>query len=303
MKFVAVLVLAVPVVRAQVIDPCDGLSGENCVQEENCTFNAIYNTCFSTVGKGSVARQGDNNTAQGEFCTAGGGKKNLAGEPDDSYSVVGGGHDHRCRGDKNTIAGGKANAVSGLGVIKFNTISGGQHNFIATSKYSVITGGGGEGGSPSFSYIGHEIVGADTVTISGGTKHIVNGSGGTVTGGFSNGNPNGFDADSKKNSVITGGTLNDARGKSSVVVGGAKNSASGDYSIALGESAKAETDNSMAVNLMGADMLVTEQKGLFLMDANSYRFQIGNGKEKNGALQFTKMTYDNIDNLASALAE
>merc|ERR1712238_550356 len=103
---------------------------------------------------------------------------------------------------------------------------------------------------------------------------------------------------------MTGGALNDARGKSSVVVGGVGNSANGDYSIILGENAKAKKDNSMAVNLMkDGEELVTKQDGQFVMNAESFRFQIGNGKDKNGAVQSTKMTYENIDNLASALAE
>merc|ERR1712238_57541 len=133
---------------------------------------------------------------------------------------------------------------------------------------------------------------------SGGTQNRVTGSGSTLTGGFRNG------FESGTNSAITGGKFNNAEGESSVVLGGQGIAAQGDYSIALGWNAKAEKDHSMAVNLMDgfAELPTTEQEGHFLIEAESFRFQIGNGKDKNGVIQSTKITYDNIDNLASALA-
>ena len=220
--------------------------------------------------------------------------------------MVGGGQDNICFGNTNTIAGGKSNFVASDGNNQSNTISGGQANTIQLSRFSVITGGGGPpppvfgDGSSSERNI---IRDADTGTISGGSQNRVNGSGGTVTGGFSNsyaplsGN--------RMHGVVTGGSANVANRQGSVVVGGVGNSAKGEYSIALGENAKAEKNHSMAVNLIkNGDALVTEKEGHFVMKAESFRFQIGNGKDKkNGAIQVTLFTSENINNLNTAMAE
>jgi len=308
MKCTVVLLVAVvvPVMIQAQPDPCTGFSTEQCDQEEECTLFGLPFVCVSKIGKGSVARQGDNNRAYGWYSSVGGGQQNAAGDSsrDNSHSVVGGGQGNVCFGNTNTIAGGTNNFVlSGSDVAKFNTMSGGQANFIRASRFSTITGGGGGSFPLNSSAERNIIVEADTGTISGGTQNRLNGSGGTVTGGFSNGSA---PLSGKMHGVVTGGSANVADRQGAVVVGGVGNSANGEYSLALGENAKADKDHSMAVNLMkkdGGELLVTEKEGHFVMNAESFRLQIGNGKEKNGAIQSTKMTYENIDNLASVLAE
>jgi len=164
MKVVVVLVLAgVPVVQAQATDPCDGLNQKKCGKKEQCSLN-FFDKCILTVGTDSVVRQGLDNAASGELCTTGGGKENRAGSTDNSYNVVGGGLGNSCNGNKNTLAGGNDNSVSDS--TKFNTISGGFRNIIfALSSFNVITGGGS-----ALNQNRNSISGADTGTISGGTK-------------------------------------------------------------------------------------------------------------------------------------
>merc|ERR1712238_401450 len=107
-------------------------------------------------------------------------------------------------------------------------------------------GGGGFGG----------ISGADTSTISGGSKNRIQGdqdgdsgtsSGNTITGG--SGNKILF-LDPLRNCVITGGWDNFVTGRGAVVAGGTSNRASGSQSLAFGQGALAEFDHSMVVNLM-----------------------------------------------------
>jgi len=304
MKVVVVLVLAgVPVVQAQATDPCDGLNQKKCGKKEECTFSKFFNECYLIVGIDSVIRDGSGNAASGELCTTGGGQYNTAGGKDDTYNVVGGGQSNQCFGDKNTIAGGRANtnAAASFNTISGNTISGGFSNniyqpssFTNTGKeasFSVITGGG-----KNF------IEGAD-ITISGGKNNQVTagGSGDTVTGGFGNliaySNP-------AQDCVITGGSANSAVKQGSVVAGGSLNLASGTNSLALGQNAAAIWDHSMVVNLIEGSSLTSTEEGEFLVNAESFYFQIGNGNGNgNGGIDSTTITKTNIQNLRTALEE
>jgi len=307
---VAVAASSVRVVQGQTSELCDGLSKKNCEEKEECTFNSFYEDCILTAGKGSVVRDGSENVAPGKYCAVGGGKQNEAGDTDDTHSVIGGGYSNICfQGSKNTISGGKLNSIANGDFQEFDTISGGSNNEIANSSNSVITGGGGPG-MDKFDKDGDSnlIRGEKKSTISGGRKNrIIRGSGSISSGHTISGGDKNSILDSDSNGAITGGKRNSVEGRGAVVVGGASNRAYGRNSLAFGQNADTEFDHSMVVNLIGgtdfSDDLKGTEEGEFLMNANSFRFQIGNGKEKGGAIQFTKMTYDNIDNLASALAE
>jgi len=297
---VAVIASSVHVVQGQTSDPCDGLSKNQCKKKKECTY--IFNTCFSTAGKGSVVRQGDNNVAPGKYCAVGGGKRNQAGDINDTYNVVGGGDfNYLVQGSKNTISGGKFNAIKGGGdVQEFDTISGGWQNSIFKSSYSVITGGGGEGDGFGKS---NSISGVDTSTISGGSQNLIQGSGtstsshNTITGGFDN------ILNFGGNGAITGGFQNGLFGRGAVVAGGASNFVSGSNSLAFGQSVVTTFDHSMVVNLIGGRPLEDTEEGEFLMYANSFRFQIGNGKGKGGLDLSTTITKQNIPYLRAALDE
>jgi len=303
---VAVVASSVHVVQGQTSDPCDGISKKECKKKEECTYNSFNYKCFLTAGKGSVVRDGSQNVAPGKYCGVGGGQRNEAGDISDTHNVIGGGDSNYCAlGSKNTISGGKLNAIASVDVQEFDTISGGLKNFIFDSSYSVITGGGGEGDGFTDNKIGR----ADTSTISGGSQNLIerslsgtsNSSGNTISGGdnnivFSNGN-----------GAITGGFKNWVEGQGAVVVGGESNHASGRNSLAFGQSAITTFDHSMVVNLIGGldqdDKLEGTKAGEFLMNANSFRFQIGNGKGKGGLDLSTTITKQNIPYLRAALDE
>jgi len=313
MKFALVLVLVVAVtvapsevlvVQAQPSQPCSGLTKNECTAKTECKFFSFLNKCIPTAGQGSVVRQGEDNFALGTFCTVAGGKQNQVGNGS-FYTVSGGGKNNESDGDKTTISGGSDNKfVSFSGVVSSfgSTINGGQSNKINdNSSFSVITGGGGDGfldGLPQ----GNSIAGAKESTISGGQsngKFASTGEGGVCTGGKGNGMGG-------KESVVTGGKFNNASGRGSVALGGA---AFADYSIALGDRAFANKDSSMAINLIGIvppndtgpPFLGTTKDGQFLVEAKSYKLQIGNGKNKNGEIRSTKITEENIQNLIDAL--
>jgi len=306
MKLAVVLVgVAAPsVVLAQSTNPCSGLSENKCDKKTECSFISVLNFCADTTGFLSIARQGEDNFASGDFCTTGGGKKNNAGAikaggTADSYSVVGGGTRNFSVGDKGVISGGKDNTVStrGNGPKQFigSTISGGQFNTIKSgdslntgSPFCVITGGGG-----STEVDRNDITSASAGTISGGRSNRIGGNGSVVTGGVVNrvfGLSN--------NSVVTGGNFNSADGRGSVVVGGFLNAVTrSDFSIAFGQNAFVDRlDSSMVVNLSKKD-LSADKDGQFLVSAKSYKFQIGNGANDLS----TFINKDNIGNLIDAL--
>jgi len=264
----------------------------------------------NNIGEGSVVRQGKDNVASGEFCTVGGGELNIIDtrgpvnfkDKQPIYSVIGGGKDNRGQnltpflklvkfGDKAVLSGGAENRMFSA---NGSTISGGTINLMRQEQ-SVITGGifntanGEEGGG----------------TISGGGENF-NVAGGTViTGGISNsaGTSNFVPGSKRRNGVVTGGFGNASTGLSSVVVGGKGNSAEGDYSIAFGTSAIAIADNSMVINLIdtGNEPLFTEEIGLFLVNAKSFRFQVGSNGSNGKKDLSTVINEDNIGKLIDLL--
>jgi len=291
----------VPVVQGKTNNPCDGLTKKKCNNKKQCTFfsSAFFynNQCYLTAGNGSIVRDGSKNVAPGTLCTVGGGQQNRAGYLDfyPAYSVIGGGVDNLCVGDKSTISGGNKNIIFSISLSEgitseYDTISGGSSNGITDSTSAAITGGGGgdlKGEGNSISY-------GDMSTISGGKQNIVVGSGNTLTGGFNNvvsypGTPN--------DCVVTGGNSNNARKQGSVVMGGQFNTADGKNSLALGQNAVTKYDHSMVVNLMDDETpLKATQEGHFLVNANSFRFQVGNGESAT-------LTSENISRLKKELLE
>jgi len=299
-------------------DPCLGFTEKKCGKKEECTFFSRLNACIVTTGKGSIVRDGSENVAPSPLCTVGGGQQNLAGSrnPINTHMVIGGGLLNFCVDKKSTISGGHRNDVSGG--TQYNTISGGWNNGITFgstgSTSAVITGGGGD----FFEGDGNQIIGSDTSTVSGGKHNRVEGadinvgnsrtsSGNTVTGGLGNrivpAVGNFIDSN---DCVLTGGSSNIVGGQGSVVVGGDRNHARGKNSIALGENAFTKYDHSMVVNLMGdddkGDGLKGTKDGEFLVTAESFLFQIGNGNG-NGGIDSTTLTKTNIQNLRTALEE
>lgn len=139
--------------------------------------------------------------------------------------------------------------------------------------------------------------------IGGNSNNILNGRGNVITGGDGN------TLNSITDSVITGGKSNKVdrdNAFGAVVVGGLNNEASGVFSIAFGTNAFADTANSMATNLSGnsagkINPIRTTSPGQFLIQAKSYKFQIGNGKNNNGDVSSTILSKDNIQKLISAL--
>jgi len=307
MKLAAILAVVVaativPVVVQAQPNPCDDLSKKKCEKLTDCTF-VIFDDdddddgeCLLTAGEDSVVRQGKGNVSPGTLNTVGGGLLNDAG--DDSFCVIGGGKRNFSGGDKITISGGNDNIIeSNIG----STISGGFFNEIFEgTSFSVITGGGRGDGSTNFSQ-GNTIEDAKEGTISGGKMNFLAGEKGVVTGGKSN-TSGGFEFLAGKKGVVTGGQSNTSGGEGSVIIGGRSNTANGANAIAFGENAFITNDSSMAVNLIEGNTLETTEEGQFLMTAESFRFQIGNDKNKNnGGISSFKITDENIDRLIEAL--
>jgi len=293
---VAVVAPSVHVVQGQTSDPCLGLPKKECKNEKQCTFFTSTGSkeCYLTVGKDSIVRFGSKNVAPGPYCTVGGGQNNVAGytDPAESYNVIGGGVDNKCWGNKNTISGGKLNFVDETVDSKYSTISGGWSNQIIDSTAAVITGGGGDNDGKDYYY--NNISNGDTSTLSGGSRNQISGAGHTLTGG--SGNLIDDISDMSNFGVVTGGKYNTAT-QGSVSMGGQFNGASGKNSIALGQFTQANYDHSMVVNLMDDEKpLVDTQEGHFLVNANSFRFQVGNGDS-------AEINSENINRLKKELLE
>jgi len=180
-----------------------------------------------------------------------------------------------------------------------NTISGGWSNSIWSSTAAVITGGGGDndGGLGT-----NTISGSNTSTISGGSKNLilgVKGTGNTLTGGLSN-SVYDIKNDMSNDCVVTGGNSNWVGRKGSVIMGGHNNVIFGKNSIALGANTETRYDHSMVVNLMEPkselEALEATQEGHFLVNANSFRFQVGNGDSAT-------INSENINRLKKELLE
>jgi len=318
MKAIVLVVAAVSssvrVVQGQTTDPCEDFSSKNkCGKKDECTWLSAFEFCILTAGTGSVVREGSENTAPGKYSVVGGGQWNEAGDTDDAYSVIGGGLSNACYGgSKNTISGGNTNGivlVADAEVQEFGTISGGWTNIIVDGSYSVITGGGGDFGG-AVDGDGNIIQGSDTSTISGGKKNrirglfgVSGGSGHTMTGGFEN--YIAYEEEPESHSVLTGGSRNIVVGEHAVVAGGDLNYAYGPNSLAFGQNAATNFEHSMVVNLIGGDdtedTLLGTKDGEFLVSAESFRFQIGNGG--NDGIESADITKTNIQNLRTALEE
>mmetsp|Transcript_26913 Transcript_26913/g.30964 ORF Transcript_26913/g.30964 Transcript_26913/m.30964 type:complete len:275 (-) Transcript_26913:97-921(-) len=78
-------------------------------------------------------------------------------------------------------------------------------------------------------------------------------------------------------STVSGGKGNIASGKGATIIGGLDNTASGKYSIAMGKNANAKKDRSLVINL-GKERVSSKNKGQFLVNSDSFTFQIGNEK-------------------------
>jgi len=254
-------------------------------------------------GTGSVVR-GDSNKAKGILCTVGGGEDNSAGPKDTIYSTVGGGKENSSDGNQGVISGGNGNLIFAKDEDNdlFSSINGGVDNLIDKTEFSVITGGNNNTIRQQPVLI--PSVGTEQGTVSGGnSNNILNGRGNVITGGDGN------TLNSITDSVITGGKSNKVdrdNAFGAVVVGGLNNEASGVFSIAFGTNAFADTANSMATNLSGnsagkINPIRTTSPGQFLIQAKSYKFQIGNGKNNNGDVSSTILSKDNIQKLISAL--
>jgi len=242
----------------------------------------------SNVGKFSVVREEESkNKAKGKYCSVSGGKKNSAGPEDAIYSTVSGGKENQSNGNGSSISGGSGNRISHtVGGTEFvndlySSISGGVDNLIKTVPKCAISGGNGniirdstgDGGSGG--------------TVSGGSSNVISsGNGNVITGGKDNASTTNSEV-RVDDTVITGGKDNEVDEKYAVVIGGVDNAANGKYSIAFGTKAVADTDNSMAVNLTEED-LKTTKKGEFSVQAESFRFQIGNGKKDGSTILFDK---------------
>mmetsp|Transcript_5128 Transcript_5128/g.5712 ORF Transcript_5128/g.5712 Transcript_5128/m.5712 type:complete len:323 (+) Transcript_5128:47-1015(+) len=300
------------VVQGQTTDPCGEFNKKKCGKKDKCTWNSAIEFCLLTAGTGSVVREGSENTASGKYSVVGGGQWNNAGSIDDAYNVIGGGDSNVCYGGStNTVSGGNTNGIvpiddADADVPDFNTISGGWTNIITDKSYSVITGGGGDsdGEVDGDSNI---IQGCDTSTISGGKKNRigplppdVGGDGNTISGGFDNI----IEKSDMQYRTITGGLENDVKGQGAVVSGGERNGAYNTNSLAFGQNAAAIFDHSMVVNLIGGDVtddpLLGTKDGEFLVSAESFLFQIGDG---NDGIDSTELTKTNIQNLRTALEE
>jgi len=243
-------------------------------------------------GNYSIARVIENdNTALGDFNTVGGGLGNHADDQD--HAVVGGGLNNTASGDHSVISGGESNYIT-VGSAH-STINGGRRQnmrgkgdtgelYEFDSQGSVITGG----------VQNSWISGESDMVISGGQRNLVGGRSAVITGGLDN-------IARGLNSVILGGQENVASGDFSTVPGGFQNIAAGDYSVAIGEQAQALAHYSMAINMQGRYYpIATTEPGQFLVQAQTYRFQLTNnpGKEDENVIQINA---DNIGNLQGAI--
>jgi len=298
---VGVVASSVCVVQGQNSDPCEDFNKKKCGKKDECTWNSDLEFCALTAGTDSIVRDGSENTASGEYSAVGGGRWNDAGFIGDAYNVIGGGDSNTCVGNKNIISGGNNNFIGGNGAPHdFDTISGGWNNEIFDSSSSVITGGGGEFDSDEE----NSIKGGETSTVSGGKKNRIRGLGGssgnTISGGFDNI----IEESDMQYRTITGGLENDVKGQGAVVSGGERNGAYNRNSLAFGQNAASIHDHSMVVNLIGGldkdDLLTSDEDGQFLVSAESFLFQIGDG---NDGIDSTELTKTNIQNLRTALEE
>ncbi|OEU06367.1 hypothetical protein FRACYDRAFT_254812 [Fragilariopsis cylindrus CCMP1102] len=238
------------------------------------------------TGEFSVAILGFDNIAPGKFCNVNGGKGNVAGLFND-YAIIGGGVDNDAGAIFSTITGGRENLIE-REVETHSTISGGDNNVINISISSVITGGTENrmlGDRANFA-----------CTISGGTNNTCSTDIGVATGLFN--------AANNVAAVAFGGAANEVNGQSATSVGGEDRTINGDFSIGLGKITNVNNDSSMVINLAvsrseESEVFIsdTDVDGQFLVNAESFTFQIGKNRDD---LRF-QITEDNIQNLITAL--
>jgi len=170
---------------------------------------------------GATVAGGSNNTAGARLSTVGGGVSNGA---TDEFATVSGGANNTANGFMATIGGGSANVASG----DSSTASGGAHN-TASGFAATVSGGsgnsaGGAGPSDGATVGGGIMNHADdqATTIAGGRSNLAFGANSTVGGGSSN--------TAGPAATIAGGELNSASAPFATVGGGLQDTAIGTYS-------------------------------------------------------------------------
>lgn len=185
---------------------------------------------------------GQNNTADGDNATVGGGMENAASQ---QSTTVAGGAFNSASDQNATVGGGARNAafssyttVSGglkdTALAVFSTIAGGADNLAGASAstisggwnnrtrgaFSVIAGGGGSDADSNAALADHSVV-------SGGRSNVAGGIGSVVGGGEVN-------SAAGDNATVGGGTMNSADGSASTVGGGLQDTASAPYATVSG---------------------------------------------------------------------
>ena len=248
------------------------------------------------AGEFSVVILGFDNIAPGKFCNVNGGKGNEAGTDlfngagfEIDYAIIGGGLENAAGSRFSTISGGTKNVMSSFAQ-EHCTISGGGSNLIDTDYISSVITGGAFNRMTDFAI-------RKGCTISGGTDNFCSAEYGVATGLFN--------AATNVAAVAFGGLGNFVSGQSATSVGGEGNSINGDISIGLGLRTIVDNDSSMVIFLNPGDFIDdffgpesdTDVDGQFIVNAESYSFQIGKNRDD---LRF-QITEDNIQNLIDAL--
>jgi len=243
------------------------------------------------AGEFSVVILGFDNIAPGKFCNVNGGKGNVAGRFND-YAIIGGGVENDAGSTFSTITGGRENLITRGAQKDFffdtdSTISGGSFNGISNDTISSVITGGNQNKCVVSSV-------SKGCTISGGQTNRCKDEYAVATGGFL------ITADNVA-AVAFGGINNEGNGISATSVGGELNNINGDFSIGLGLATIVDNDSSMVICLnpsLSSFCGDTDVDGQFLVNAESYTFQIG--KNRDGLSSF-QITEDNIENLITAL--
>jgi hypothetical protein len=167
------------------------------------------------------------NEAAGFAATIGGGYRSVV---DGFGAMLGGGSTNQVRGDYAAVAGGRDHVLDGFE----SFIGGGTSNQI-TAPTSVIAGGSNNeilSGSSAIVGGGDHVIAAGTGSafIGGGQFNRIEGTRGTVAGGYDN--------IAGSEATVAGGASNHALGSRSTVPGGFSNCAGGLLSFAAGNRAK-----------------------------------------------------------------
>lgn len=260
-------------------------------------FTGLATNCYSTVvggfsgsatGVGSIVG-GLSSRADGRAAVAfGEGSCAIA-----SAATIGGGNTNAIvvAAVNSTIAGGRANLISGTG---FSTIGGGASNCI-TDSYSTIGGGTSNCVLASTSTIAGGIlnnIGNSFATIGGGCCNIGGGGTSVIGGGFCNCTIN-----SGNCATIGGGSFNIAFGCYSTVIGGFSGSATGVGSIVGGLSSRASGRAAVAFgefSIASGDQSFVG--GGFCNKACSFRTTVAGGAFNNATFCFSTIGGGNNNN-------